>query len=373
MELNEITQLLLDFEKIPKPKRTRTLLEISGYPHFENVCSNILKFYLDPNNEHGLKDLILNSLIQIADKEFVIDCDFEQVKVEREIQTRADKRLDLLIITKKYVIGIENKIFHILNNDLNDYSNTVLWHCEQNDKTPINIVLSLNKLSTQDIVKARSANFINVTYEEFFSQIEKKIGSYLSHSNPTYTIYLTDFIKSIQNLKQTIMENNALWSFFKANSAIVQELTNKFNEYKNNVFAKAEQLNKILLQEETAPSAINQYIWDGKKEDSDCVVLVHDYKIEGFYISVDTSIRIKGWTIEVFGKSQASKDYFFNKMCSDTNFLQKPIKEYERNERNDRLIIQKFNTEIDLEKVASTLKDLLKRIEDYKEKTELNI
>ena len=23
--------------------------EIAGYPHYENVCSNLLKFFLDPN------------------------------------------------------------------------------------------------------------------------------------------------------------------------------------------------------------------------------------------------------------------------------------------------------------------------------------
>lgn len=367
MELNEITRLLLDFQKIPKPKRTRTFLEISGYPHFENVCSNILKFYLQPNNEHGLKDLVLNSLIHLTGKEFIIDYDFERVKVQREIQTLDKNRLDLLIITKKYVIGIENKIFHFLNNDLNDYSNTVLWHCGQNDKTPINIVLSLNKLSIQDMEKAKAANFINITYEELFSQIKKKIGSYLSHSNPTYTIYLTDFINSIQNLKPATMDNKALWNFFKANSELVQEFTDKYNDYKNTVFAKVEKLKEFLPKEEFAPLAIRQFLWDGRKEDSDCFVLVHNYIIEGFGISVDTTIRIKGWTIEVFGRDQASKEYLFNRMCPESLFLQKSSDIYEKNER---LVIQRFETEIELEKVAATLKDLLAIIETYKSHVE---
>lgn len=368
MELNEITRLLLDFQKMPKPKRARTFLEISGYPHYENVCSNILKFYLEPNNEHGLKDLILNSLVQLADKDFKIDCDFEQVEVYRELQTLAENRLDLLIETENYVIGIENKIFHFLNNDLNDYSKTVLSYCEQNDKTPINIILSLNKLSNhQDIEKARADNFINITYEDLFTNIKKYIGSYLSHSNPTYSIYLTDFMKSIQNLKPATMENKVLWNFFKDNSEIVQELTDKYSEYKNTVFAKAERLKEFLPKEEFAPLAIKQWIWDGRKEDCDCFALVHDYKIAEFEISVDTTIEIKGWTIEVFGRNATSKDYLFDKMCADTNFLQKPIDQYER---NDRLLIQKFETEVELEKVATTLKDLLTRIEKYKTQVE---
>ena len=58
----DFTKILIDFKSIPKHKRTRTFMEISGYPHYENVCSNILKFYLDTKNEHGLKNLVLNSL-----------------------------------------------------------------------------------------------------------------------------------------------------------------------------------------------------------------------------------------------------------------------------------------------------------------------
>ena len=371
MELNEITRLLLDFQKMPRPKRTRTFLEISGYPHYENVCSNILKFYLEPNNEHGLKDLILNSLVQLADKDFKIDCDFEQVEVHRELQTLAGNRLDLLIETENYVIGIENKIYHFLNNDLNDYSQTVLSYCGQNDKKPINIILSLYKLSSQqDIEKARADNFINITYENLFSNIKKNIGSYLSHSNPTYSIYLTDFMKSIQNLKPATMENKVLWNFFRDNSEIVQELTDKFSEYKNFVFSKTDKLKEFLPKEEFAPTAIKQWIWDGRKEDEDCIALVHDYKILEFEISVDSSIDMNGWRIELFGRNQASNDYMFNKMCADINFLQKPFDQYEKNER---LIIERFETEIELEKVATTLKDLLTRIEKYKTQVEENL
>jgi hypothetical protein len=371
MELNEITRLLLDFQKMPRPKRTRTFLEISGYPHYENVCSNILKFYLEPNNEHGLKDLILNSLVQLADKDFKIDCDFEQVEVHRELQTLAGNRLDLLIETENYVIGIENKIYHFLNNDLNDYSQTVLSYCGQNDKKPINIILSLYKLSSQqDIEKARADNLINITYEDLFSNIKKNIGSYLSHSNPTYSIYLTDFMKSIQNLKPATMENKVLWNFFRDNSEIVQELTDKFSEYKNFVFSKTDKLKEFLPKEEFAPTAIKQWIWDGRKEDEDCITLVHDYKILEFEISVDSSIDMNGWRIELFGRNQASNDYMFNKMCADINFLQKPFDQYEKNER---LIIERFETEIELEKVATTLKDLLTRIEKYKTQVEENL
>lgn len=364
MELNQLTRLLVNFQKIPKPKPSMTFMEISGYPHFENVCSNILKFYLQPQNEHGFKDLILNSLVHIVDEEFQIDCDIERVEVHREVKTISDNRLDLLIETGKYVIGVENKIFHFLNNDLNDYSNTVLSYCTLNNKTPINIILSLNKISNpQDIEKAKADNFKNITYEDLFARIRNNIGRYLSNSNPTYLIYLNDFMRSIQNLKPATMENKLLWSFFQANSESILELSEMFKHYRNSVFAKAGKLKEYLPKEYYAPLATNQWIWDGPKDDRiERFALVHDYKFANYEIGVDAAIDLKGWSIEVVGRDISSRDYLLNYMFTQPNFLKKP---YELYEINERIIIERFETEVDLEVVASSLKDILARIENF--------
>lgn len=116
----DFTKILFDFKSIPRYKRTKTFMEVAGYPHYENVCSNILKFYFDPANEHGLKDLVLNSLLQIVDKDFKLDTDFEEIRIYREYETKKNNRLDLFILTENFAIGIENKIFHHLHNDLTD-------------------------------------------------------------------------------------------------------------------------------------------------------------------------------------------------------------------------------------------------------------
>ncbi len=339
-------------------------MEISGYPHYENVCSNILQFYLNPQNEHGLQDLVLKSLIKIVDTNFNFDCTFEQIQVEREIQTLASNRLDLLIQTPNFVVGIENKVFHFLNNDLTDYSKTILSYCSHTNKKPINIILSLNKLSNkEDIEKAKANNFINITYEDLFTSIKMNIGDYLFHSNPTYFILLTDFIKSIQNLKPATMDNKLLWNFFKENSEIVEELSNRFNDYKNFFNQKSYQLLNVLPKEVFAPKAYKQWIYDK-------FCLVHDYTIENKYsIASDTYCDMKGWQIQLFGRNKASNEYLINTMCKTESFLPKPIDQYERNER---LIFQRFATDTEIEIVAETLKDLLTRIESYKNLTDIS-
>ena len=42
------TKLLDDFRELPgRVDRPRTFMEIASYPHYENVCSNILAFFMD--------------------------------------------------------------------------------------------------------------------------------------------------------------------------------------------------------------------------------------------------------------------------------------------------------------------------------------
>ena len=339
-------------------------MEIAGYPHYENVCSNILKFYFDPSNEHGLKDLVLNSLLHLVDKDFKVDTDFEEIEIYREHKTINDNRLDLLILTDNFAIGIENKIFHYLHNDLTDYNNTVISNC-YNSRKPICIVLSLNKLtSLEELEKLRVNNFVNVTYEQLFQNIKQSIGRHLNNLNISYVNYLTDFIKSIENLTPRTMENKALWTFFKNNSQTIQELTDSFSDYRNSLYQKIYQLKDTLPQDEFAPKVDKQWIYDGS-------CLVHDYTINSKYkLSVDTYIDTNGWEIQLFGRNSQSTNFIFNVMCKDNDFLPRPLESYERAER---LIYHRFDTDTDIAIVAKTLTDLLARIENYKQKTDENI
>jgi hypothetical protein len=336
-------------------------MEICGYPHFENVCSNILQFYLDPNDEHGLKDLVINSLLHQIDGEFKFDNDFEKIEIFREHKTNAGNRLDLLILTENYSIGIENKIFHHLYNDMSDYKKTVESYCDISKK-PICIVLSLNKLtSKEDKDKIEANNFKNVTYEQLFKNIKQNIGRYLTSTNIKYINNLTDFINSIENLTPKTMENKALWTFFKDNSESIKELTDSFNEYRNSLYQKIYQLKDTIPQNEFAPSSDRQWIYKG-------FCLVHDYTVNSKYkMTVDTSIDINGWEIQLFGRNSQSTDFIFNTLREDKDFLPKQFDSYERKKG---LIFEKFNTDVDISTVAKTLTDLLLRIENYKKRTD---
>jgi len=365
----DYAKILIDFMAIPKHKQARTFMEISGYPHYENVCSNILAFYLNPSNEHGLKDLVLHSLLQLVEADFCVDLDFETIEIHREYETINGNRLDIVIFTENRVIGIENKIFHSLHNDLSDYSETIKSECN-GEKKPICIVLSLNKLTSEhDLEKIEASNFINITYGQFFQNIRQYIGKYLTCSNISYINHLTDFIKSIDNLTSGgAMENKELRTFFKNNFEKLEELTASFNEYKESLYQKINQLHSVINKSEIAPTSNKQWIYKGScvvYNCRNCCCLVHDYTINSKYISVDTYIHVPGWEIQIFGRDNPSTNFLFNVMCQDKDFLPKPFESYERT-KEKRLIYQRFDTETDISNVAEVLADLLARIEKYK-------
>ena len=367
MKMNP-AKLLLEFQKLPKIKKDRTFLEISGYPHYENVWSNILQFFLNPNNEHGFQDLVLNALVKCIEPDFTCDYERENVSVEREFPTIKNNRIDLVIQTEKYVIGIENKIFHFLNNDLNDYSQTVSSLCRANSKKAITFVLSLKSLTNQqDREKIKESGFKNVTYIDLFENIKKNWGDFISTANPKYDILLKDFIKSIQNLTSRTMENKELWGFFKENAEDIEYLTSGFLDYRNFLFQKVYPLMDMLPQNEYAPNCIKQWVYKGEGgEVASC--LVHDYLIDNNYrISIDSNIGIGGWDITLFGRDRNSSNSLFSTMCQSIGFLPKPFDQYAVDER---LIYQLFDSDVDIELVAESLKELLARVVKYKAQIE---
>ncbi len=123
---NKLQELksFLDNNTIPKPKkRPKTFLGIAKQPHYENVLSNIYSFFFNVNEVHKMEDLFIKSLLEVAlekgvSKDFSSFYDFN---CATEVGTTKGGRIDLLWSNGRQSIIIENKVYHHLNNDLEDY------------------------------------------------------------------------------------------------------------------------------------------------------------------------------------------------------------------------------------------------------------
>lgn len=199
-ELKALFQDALAIKWLDIEVKQPTFMDISGYPHFENVSSNIYQFFLKEMH-HGLGSLFLSALDDCIDG---ADLSMDDYIVSREVYTDMGGRIDLLIEQLDEngnpikVVLIENKIYHTLDNNLKDYWDT---YSSVNDRTLI--VLTLKEKEVRE-------PFINVTHQQWIKAVKNRLGNVISGSNLKYLTLLQDFIQHMENYYEKSIEMDAL-------------------------------------------------------------------------------------------------------------------------------------------------------------------
>lgn len=247
MDLKEAEIFLEEVKEICKkiPKKEKTFMEIAGFPHYENVCSNILAFYFNPKEEHKFNDIMLKTLLDIIKEKNVkvkTNLDLSNINIFREFITENGNRIDIVIQCDEFAIGIENKIKAEVNNDLNDYSNTL----DKLNNNNVKIILSLRDESNI----ANENDFINITYSELFNKLRNNLIDYADTQNKWY-IYLVDFMNNLEGFKvEKDMEKN-INEWVKKHQEDINNFYELLNVAKNNIDSKINEYGYLL--EEMSP------------------------------------------------------------------------------------------------------------------------
>jgi len=289
-------QRLLELhERVPRPKLNRSFLDISGYPHYENVCSNILAFFFQPDNEHGLGNLMLRAFFAALDLDSDLDGSFGVVSVEREVGSDG-MRLDLVVECPGFVIGIENKIGANLHNDLGRYSRFIDKRSRIADATAVKVILTLKPLPAGTSL----GDFRALTYEALFSQIKANLGRHVQVADLKYLAYLNDFMRTLESLRGGVMENKESWTFFKDNWEKIDSLMSDYNRFREALNQRIPQLWSLVKVPESE-TRVRQWIYA-----KSC--LVNDFQFSDGVIAVDTCILPSGWAMTLFARRSATKN-----------------------------------------------------------------
>ncbi len=296
LSIEQIADLFAGLKNLPKAvNREQTFMEIAGYPHFENVCSNILKFYLQPNNEHGFGTLFLDVLATLIDEE--IELDWQGVEVRREEATENRKRVDLVIESDNYIIGVENKIHAgIDNNPFDDYSN----HLESLSKgrKVCKVLLSLHLIAPS----SKLCGFYPISYEIFFLKVLKSIDSYSLAVNEPHTTFLQDFILTMQNLRQTTMLDRQRLEYFRNNQQNITALLNEVDDLRKDMRIKTQKLKDTVTVENISDYSITSGLWKSSRNLID--VNWYIIKIEdSFWLQLDLLLTPSGWKMQFFNSN----------------------------------------------------------------------
>ncbi len=252
--LEKYKQLLVELEQLPSERSSRTIMQVAGYPHYENVCSNILSFYFDPEEEHGLGDLLLQSLGKLAgvkDGAISSNC----MEINRERSTDEGNRIDLVINTETHTIAIENKIYHWLANDFADYSKSIDKLVKENDNQALKFVLGLHPVASEEI-----PDFQSITYDQLWEELENNLGPHLHQADPKWLQYLLDFIKTTKQLAQpSSMDFTPEEEFYRSNIDSIDHLLKIKNQFIKKLGSRTASISDLVRRELDDPS-INQWI-----------------------------------------------------------------------------------------------------------------
>jgi hypothetical protein len=242
--------LIEDLKNLPEPEKT--YLEILEVHDKEVPMANLLAFFFRNNKMHGLGDLFIkallntnfyeldikkhrdstDSIISIGNSEenqkLILDS-ISDVKVKTEVKTDKakdkDKRIDILIDTAKFIICIEFKINHILNNPLDTYREHINESYKDSGKQIFYIVLTPSKKEA-DV---------------------PDIKNYLEKNSIFKQVIISHFIKNVQRELPSKFDKNVSFKFYKD---FVQTIKNREIRYKR--FLLLDQLQKALKEKGVA-------------------------------------------------------------------------------------------------------------------------
>lgn len=210
-----------------------TFFSIAGFPHYENVLSNVYQFFFNTASPHGLGTLCTEALLDVVgEAKKRSDCpwkrpDLRRVNALRELQTSSG-RLDLLLhngqekadwTSTSTTLLIENKVYHGLFNDLGEYYKFV---AEGTTATSITgIVLGLKR----EVVPAQwQDDWIAVTHLEWGLAVEKRLGALVYRAEPRYVTLLLELIENIKRMSNSQEQTSHLLRFFQQHYNEVQHL-----------------------------------------------------------------------------------------------------------------------------------------------------
>ena len=322
-------------------QRDPTTLELSGYPHLENVYSNILAFFLDPEREHGFGPLFLESLLSVAKCKAIQDG--EKVEVNREEITGTRKQIDLVISTDTLIVGIENKIYNVLHNDFKDYGQHIDKKACNRDVCKCKILLGL-KLEDE----RKLSGFKSITYQDFFDEVLQRIGPTLIGSSDRYLKFALEVIETVKHLTEGSAMKPEMLNFFQKYEEGVDSLLQEVNDLKKEMRNRVD----ILWTDfRSAFPNITVYRWRQNHKLYDSVVC--EIKTQNnFTLEIYTFISPKGWRIKVLtteGNFQRVKSW-----------LERPGSNWrEENEEGYRYLSADLPYNTDISEVVDQVKPLI--------------
>ncbi|QKF77363.1 PD-(D/E)XK nuclease family protein [Arcobacter defluvii] len=322
MQINliELEETLKQMNTFNLFKNNDTYFDILGYGHYENINSNILSYYFSSDKGHNLYKYFIESLFELLN---IKENFFTFSKTIREYSTLNGGRLDILIETDGFIIGIENKIYHHVYNDLKDYENTISKIAKKGNKQAILCLLSLDKVSGFSIK--------NISHIELWNKIFEKI-EFNKFILDKHIILLNEVKKNIEFITKGIQMEVEQIKFLQKNSENIKKLLILKDDFAKEQKNKCDKLkqeidelfnDKIIIKTGFATVNNKGYFLN------DYIVYV-DIEIDNIIIAIDIVLDIyQKWKIFLFDRKEGKLNNRVKKILDDHDIKVKEEEKYD--------------------------------------------
>lgn len=205
--MTEFAFLDADFAAAVRPRRQVNVFELAGFPRRETVASNVLAYFLDPGERHGMTTVFVDSVLTLVDGSPLLGSDgfvegrtlsgddelgSESWIVTTEHSTREGARIDILLVNVDLdlAIVIENKVDAAVYNPFESYVAEALRHASR----VLCVVLAPTLRATEEL----SAGWVSkaITYDDLFDRAAMGLVPIRSEADPRSIEILEHFIEN---------------------------------------------------------------------------------------------------------------------------------------------------------------------------------
>lgn len=187
-------RLVKEVRKHAIAPKAKTFFSIEGIiGHYENPTSELLCFFLSPNEEHGLGSLFLRAFFTCLGKDSsalnLTDAD----GCKREVRTRDFKLIDMIVSGSDWVLIIENKIGHWPANPFLSYEkHATRYYPGKNQYFAI--------LSPAGKPELKWPNWEPVSYQNFCDALKVEFAKTgFQHPDSKWQIFAKELILHLEN------------------------------------------------------------------------------------------------------------------------------------------------------------------------------
>ena len=330
-ELQRYENLMLKAKQFKVSEREITFFDSAFRKHHENPTTELLSFFLDPNEAHGLNDAFYKGLTKaiyekISQQDFGA---FQDLAIEHV--TEDHKRIDLWVETETTLIVVEAKINNQQNNPVPSYQKWAKTKVKNTKKNVIYMVLNVDGKTSFKDWSALSFHVLSHYISDFLAQQSLK--------NPLnkWFILAREFLLHLENYTELMETNMDVINFVMRHHNEIRKLfvlrEQGYDEIKNHLL---NQLNihfqdssfKVVLEQRYKRTCKGwRFSKDGLKSQSDIAVYIkyEEKPMVELWLCYDTDGKEKTDAGKISAKIKKAKNKFgefvvnWNKSNEDTS------------------------------------------------------